>query len=310
MTKNQFIKTLRASLRGLPPAQMDDITADYEEYFRDGAANGRSEEQIADGLGDPTQIAKELLCEMRIQAWETKKSFGNLGRVLLAVVALGGLNLFLSIPMLLIMCLMTASYVVAASLILVGLAALLSYIPGLDFLVRFGPELDAVKTAANAARTAEKEPNHIVIDKDGKHIEINGGNVTTTDANGRSVQITKDGSGHVEIHVQDPKKGKDIQISGKNADDDAGDDDDDADDAASAADAAAAGVENALSRSGIDVDLGFLNDMGLGLVRAVTAVGGLLSGGILLLINLWVTRLLVSWFLRYAKLNYSLIKGD
>ncbi len=56
MTKKEFMTKLK---RLLPEKDRKDILLDYEEHFLTGLNEGKSEEQIADELGDPVDVAKE-----------------------------------------------------------------------------------------------------------------------------------------------------------------------------------------------------------------------------------------------------------
>lgn len=93
MTKETFIKQLKTSLSGLPKAEIDEVVADYEEYFASGAAEKRSEEDIAKSLGDPTAIAKQIKVTAKIKKAEDHWSAGNIMRAVLATAGLGFLNL-------------------------------------------------------------------------------------------------------------------------------------------------------------------------------------------------------------------------
>ena len=56
MTREQFLWQLRLSLGNMPDADKQDIVYDYEEHFRIGLADGKSEVQIAESLGNPRVI--------------------------------------------------------------------------------------------------------------------------------------------------------------------------------------------------------------------------------------------------------------
>ena len=77
MTRLEFLDTLRRRLAGLPPAEIDDLVADYATHFADGMAAGRSEADIAAALGDPMRLARELRAEAGFRRWETIS--GNAG---------------------------------------------------------------------------------------------------------------------------------------------------------------------------------------------------------------------------------------
>lgn len=61
MNKKDYLNLLRYYLRELPKIVVDDIIYDYEEHFNLGLEQGKSEEQIAEELGYPDDIAKEYL---------------------------------------------------------------------------------------------------------------------------------------------------------------------------------------------------------------------------------------------------------
>jgi len=56
MNKDQFLSQLRRSLASLREAERQEILYDYEEHFRMGLADGKSEEEIAQSLGNPRVI--------------------------------------------------------------------------------------------------------------------------------------------------------------------------------------------------------------------------------------------------------------
>jgi uncharacterized membrane protein len=88
MNRSTFLTRLRAGLNGLPQQDADDVVRDYESHFADGAAAGRSEEDVAAALGDPDRLAKELRAELSLQRLEKKDGVLN---ILPAIFALGGL---------------------------------------------------------------------------------------------------------------------------------------------------------------------------------------------------------------------------
>ncbi|MCX6344133.1 MAG: DUF1700 domain-containing protein [Armatimonadetes bacterium] len=56
MNREQFLSQLRLNLGNMPDADKQDILFDYEEHFRIGLTDGKSEEQIAESLGNPRVI--------------------------------------------------------------------------------------------------------------------------------------------------------------------------------------------------------------------------------------------------------------
>ena len=63
MNKSEFLDSLRAGLSQLPAAEREQNIAYYEELFSDMQEEGMSEEESAAHLGDPEQIAREILAE-------------------------------------------------------------------------------------------------------------------------------------------------------------------------------------------------------------------------------------------------------
>jgi uncharacterized membrane protein len=95
MTRAEFISRLRAGLGGISAAQIADIVADYETHFEDGKAAGRSEAEVAEALGNPARLARELKAEEGLRRWEENKTPGNARNALWALLGLGALDLFI-----------------------------------------------------------------------------------------------------------------------------------------------------------------------------------------------------------------------
>lgn len=100
MTRNQFLDQLRRGLAGLAPQDIAEIIADYQGHFDEGAAHGRSEDEIAQKLGDPTRLARELRAEAHVRAWEEKPTPSNFFSVLFAFIGLAALDFVILLPVL------------------------------------------------------------------------------------------------------------------------------------------------------------------------------------------------------------------
>jgi uncharacterized membrane protein len=128
MTRLEFLETLRRRLAGLPEAEIDDLVADYATHFADGMAAGRSEAEIAQALGDPMRLARELRAEAGFRRWETERTPASFFAVLFGFVALvavdfvfllpllGGLVLFTLIAAIVLLALCVAGIVLLAKL--------------------------------------------------------------------------------------------------------------------------------------------------------------------------------------------------
>lgn len=95
MNKEQFLKQLEGSLKSLSIEERKDILQDYEEYFAIGLESEKSEEEIAASLGNPKQIAKELLASYHLDVVEQTTSASNILRAVWAVIGLGFFNVLI-----------------------------------------------------------------------------------------------------------------------------------------------------------------------------------------------------------------------
>ena len=100
MTKAQFIETLRRRLAGVPQAEVDELIGDYASHFAQGVAAGRSEDEIAEALGDPVRLARELRAELGFRRWEEAPTPSNFFAVLLAFLALAAIDFVFLLPLL------------------------------------------------------------------------------------------------------------------------------------------------------------------------------------------------------------------
>jgi uncharacterized membrane protein len=100
MNRADFLTQFRYGLGALPRAEIDDILADYESHFADGAADGRSQEEIAAALGDPVRLARELRAEAGFRRWENNRSPDNFLAMVLALLGLAAIDLAFLFPLL------------------------------------------------------------------------------------------------------------------------------------------------------------------------------------------------------------------
>ena len=92
MNRAHFMAQLRDGLAGLHHSDINDIVADYETHFADGAADGRTQEEVAAALGDPVRLARELRAEIGFRRWEENRSAGNFLGVVLALLGLATID--------------------------------------------------------------------------------------------------------------------------------------------------------------------------------------------------------------------------
>ncbi len=118
MRKDEFMKQLAEQLRGLPPEELDEILADYEEYFEIGLLEGKTEQEIALGLGSPRTIAKDLVLNSSIAKVEHKPSLPNVFRIIGLTIGLSFLNFLLVVgPLVAIVSILFAGWVASITMI-------------------------------------------------------------------------------------------------------------------------------------------------------------------------------------------------
>ncbi|MFO1013107.1 MAG: DUF1700 domain-containing protein [Caulobacteraceae bacterium] len=100
MTRDAFISRLRAGLAGLTPQAISDIVSDYEAHFTEGLAAGRTEEAVAQALGDPDRLARELRAEAALGRWEAQRNPSAAAQAVFAVLGLGAFDILVLLPIL------------------------------------------------------------------------------------------------------------------------------------------------------------------------------------------------------------------
>ena len=100
MTQAEFLDKLAERLRGLPPAEIDELLDDYASHFAEGMAEGRSEAEIAAALGDPIRLARELRAEAGLRRWETARTPANFYAAMLGFLALIAVDFMFLLPLL------------------------------------------------------------------------------------------------------------------------------------------------------------------------------------------------------------------
>ncbi|MBC2664619.1 DUF1700 domain-containing protein [Novosphingobium flavum] len=101
MKRNEFIRRLRAGLKGMTPADVEEIVADYEAHFEAAAEDGRSEEEVSDALGNPSRMARELRLEAGIKSWESERTPSSAWSVILAFLGLATIDILVLLPIVL-----------------------------------------------------------------------------------------------------------------------------------------------------------------------------------------------------------------
>ena len=126
MTRADFLYLLRRGLEGLPEHQIKELVADCESHFEEGMAQGRSEEEIAAALGDPSRLARELRAEAGFKRWEAEGTPRSFAGVVLALLGLATVDVMVLFPFL---CTLGAIFLV------IGVVAVALFIAGVVILV-------------------------------------------------------------------------------------------------------------------------------------------------------------------------------
>ncbi len=88
MKKSEFLRILKDSLMGMSQNDKREIMLDYEEHFIDGLAEGRTEEEICEALGDPKQIALNLKRNMEFNNPTPTNDGVNTAAYIIGIIAL------------------------------------------------------------------------------------------------------------------------------------------------------------------------------------------------------------------------------
>ncbi|GGP24087.1 DUF1700 domain-containing protein [Silvimonas iriomotensis] len=126
MKQQAFMSQLESSLAGLAQADVEQILADYAEYFRAAAQLGHSEDDTAAGLGDPKRIGRDLRVQKLYGQWQQKHTIGGLVRTVVAIARLGALNFLLAIPFMIYLTVLTAGIFISSAVVAGALVALIA----------------------------------------------------------------------------------------------------------------------------------------------------------------------------------------
>ncbi|CQR52992.1 HAAS signaling domain-containing protein [Paenibacillus riograndensis] len=126
MTQEQFLTQLRELMNPIPEPLRSEWIFDYEEHFRQAVEEGLREEQITEELGDPRQLAKEMVLAYRVnQAESSNGRLAPVSRVVFAMVGLGLFNLvFVLAPYIMLLAVLLVCWTSAAASGLVALTAI------------------------------------------------------------------------------------------------------------------------------------------------------------------------------------------
>ena len=98
MNRAEFLARLQRGLVGLPTITANEIVADYESHFADGAAAGRTEAQVAEALGDPDRLARELKAEASAKRWGQEQTASSAAGAIFGILGLGAIDILILLP--------------------------------------------------------------------------------------------------------------------------------------------------------------------------------------------------------------------
>jgi len=139
-SKLDYLDALKRALMGLPPDVQAKTLAWYEQRFVDGAAVGRSEQDVAKELGDPRDVALTLRTNAHFAQLSHKPApTSSVARTVVSGFGLLVFNLFMLIPAAVFASLLIALYVSAFGVYVSGIAVTASGLAGSNELVLSAP---------------------------------------------------------------------------------------------------------------------------------------------------------------------------
>ncbi len=284
MGKIDYLDALRRAMTGIAPETQAKTLAFYEQRFVDGVVAGRTEEAVAEELGDPKKIAMSLRASMHMQAFAQKKNPANLVRMGFAAVGLLIFNLVMVVPAIVYAALLAGLYSFGLALYLYGVVITASGLSGATEIKLDGPF------------------NQLVVD------ERDDAGKTTTRTAQRQTKVAISG-GNIQIYTEP------VGSADKAAVPDAVPE---AEAQAEQGDDAAREEERRTSRAmrraeqvaTIGIKFNTEMDEASRTTQSFLGFGLVLSGILMLLLCLVVTRYTFIATKRYIDMNYSLLKGN
>lgn len=121
MTRNEFIRRLKSGLSGMPSDDQAEMIADYEAHFDAGAAEGRSEIEIAEALGNPSRLARELRLEAGVRQWREDRTPSSAWAAVIAFLGLATIDILILLPIFLsVIGVVVAFYVAVIGIFIAG----------------------------------------------------------------------------------------------------------------------------------------------------------------------------------------------
>lgn len=190
-----YMRALARALAGLPSDLIANTLAAYESRFAEGAAAGRSEQEIAAGLPDPRTVAAQSRAQLHQTLYSGDRTLGNLWRLLVALAGLAIMNLLLVIPAIVFGALLFAFFSVALAVYVGGIALTAGGISGVDE-IEFGTHQVLLgQWQSRHAKHIEIDGEHIELGAPVAHDEGRGGHISISDGFGDDSRGIRTGGG-------------------------------------------------------------------------------------------------------------------
>lgn len=129
MNRNEYLTRLKNALGSMPEDTKNEIIYDFAEHFEVGLEQGKTEEEIAESLGDPKSNAKQYMAEYIVQQAHNKSSGINVFRAIFAAISLGFFYLIFMLPIFaVVFSILVSFFAISFSLSLSGICVLLATI--------------------------------------------------------------------------------------------------------------------------------------------------------------------------------------
>jgi uncharacterized membrane protein len=135
MKREQFLRELTAAIGDMPADQIKEILYDYEEHFDAGAAQNKSEDAIAQSLGNPRIIGASYRVEAMLTPEKRNgvSTATSIASAVLATISLTMFNLiFLVGPFFIVLAILFALWACSLSLVVSGV-----FVIGYPFFCHF-----------------------------------------------------------------------------------------------------------------------------------------------------------------------------
>ncbi|MFZ6672688.1 DUF1700 domain-containing protein [Undibacterium sp. Xuan67W] len=290
MNKADYMNSLKQALEGLPAIVIEETMWDYEAKFVNAMMGGRTEEQVAASLPSPQLVAAQKRSKQRLDAFKQQASPSNLAALFVSLIGVMVFNFFMIIP----------AMVYASMLFTAFVASMVFYVAGI------------VITAGSLSGVEHFKvnmPSHryeVMVD-DGDDVRIHSRSNDGFKVDISSSGIVVEGQEKIQEKAQEKVQGKNLEKTPASA-------------TSASASATTAGKPVAIAvLGGAEVASASVSTVAPGRVEvnvenklrhynAIQGIGILLSGIVLLLLSLLMTRYTFVGFKNYLQWNISLLR--